>query len=80
MKPRTPLTPGKYWYDTLYLPAGVVPEIVVMDDGSAGVRFCFTTIEQAEQLARDATSFAWALQASTHEAQKLGAIEPPENP
>lgn len=77
-KPCTPLKPGRYWYDTFELPTGVSAELVLMHDGSAGVRFCFTSTVQAEQLAGQAAAFASLLGNGVRAARRFGEPEPPE--
>lgn len=75
---QTPLKPGTYWYDTLKLPSGVTAELVVMYDGNPGVRFCFTTTEQGEQLSAATQSFGSRLAESARVARARGVTDPPE--
>ena len=74
----TPLSSGRYWYDTLGLPTGVRAELVQMHDGSPGVRFCFTSFEQATLLAQAVAAFASSLGDSNRVAALTKEVEPPE--
>jgi hypothetical protein len=76
-KAQPPPSPGRYWYDCLLLPAGVGAELVTVN-GTPGVRFCFTTIKQADELGQYLSAFALQLGHGTEVARKQSEdLEPP---